>query len=311
MRAPIDAPVRVSGRPSGRGRGAPALPRDWLSTWLVLLVASAMGFLAALSVAAALGADTLARGLTQDLKSRATVVLPVAERDEETLSRAVEVISQAPGVRSVRPIGGAEQADLLAPWLGEDRELSDLPLPRLIDVVGVSDRSPPIAEIARRLSEAGIEADVDAHGAYVERLEPAARQIRAFAYGALMIVAAAAGLTVALACTAGLTAQARIVDVLKLVGAQDSYISRIFVRRYQWLAFLGSGGGAAVAILALILSSGAGGGQVVLNEELAPLLPNLRPQGDDWLRFAAIPASFAIIATIAARLSVRRTLRRR
>ena len=292
-------------------RHAPPLPRDWLSTWLVLFVALAMGFLATLAVAAALGAATLARGWTTELNARATVVLPVAERPEQTLQTALTVIRETPGVAAARAIEGEEQAALLAPWLGADRELSDLPLPRLIDVEGALGQPPPVGALTERLRQAGLDATVDAHGAFVRRLEPAARQIRAFSYGGLGVVFIASGLTVALACAAGLSAQARIVDVLKLVGAEDRYISRIFVRRYQWLAFIGSGGGAAFALIALIAASDANAATAALGEDLAPILPQMRPKGADWLRFAGIPVGFALIATISARLAVRYALRRR
>lgn len=289
-----------------RSRRAPPLPNDWLSSGLVLFVSVAMGFLAALAVGAAMGADALARSWTKELTARATVSLSVAARPEETVAQAVETIRAVPGVGSARAIEGEEQARLLAPWLGDDRELADLPLPRLIDVTGRDGLPPPVGAIGKRLAAAGFDAEVDAHGVFVERLEPAARQIRSFAYGALGIVSIAAALTVALACTAGLTAQSRIVDVLKLVGAEDRYIARIFVRRYQWLAFVGSGAGAAFAFLALMFAGDSGD-----SADLAPILPQMRPSGIDQLRFAVIPPAFALIATIAARMAVSYALRPR
>lgn len=291
------------------GPSAPTLPQDWTSTWLSLLVATAMGFLASLGVAAASGAESLARSWTDDLAATATVSVSVDRGGARAVERAVDLIRAHPGVREARPLEAEELDALLTPWLGPKGGAAALALPRLVDVTLERPGALDPEALTRRLARAGLFAEVDTHGEWIDRLRPAAERIRALALGALGAIGIAAGLTVALACSAGLATQSRVIDVLKLVGAEDRYISRIFVRRFQVLVFVGSAIGAGVAALLLILSPQTQGPLSGL--ELAPLLPNLRPEGGAWAQFAALPLAFALIATVAARLSVTVALRRR
>lgn len=300
--------------------GTPPLPRDWTSTWLVLLVAAAMGFLASLGVAAASAAETLAQSWTDSLSSRATVIVesrahdPLAAQDalseaDVATANALAVLRGLEGVRSAQPLDDSAMNDLVDAWLGDDAGLVDLALPRLIDLQ-LSTEAPPTPEtIEAALAAAGVPARLDTHGEWVDRLRPAAESIRGVAYGALGVIGVAAALTVALACSAGLAAQSKVVDVLKLVGAEDAYISRIFVRRLQLLTFAGSSAGAALAVVALI-SLGRGDAPDAATE-LAPFMPSLQPRGADWVRFTAIPLAFALIATLAARIAVGVALQRR
>lgn len=292
------------------GPSAPALPQDWTSTWLALLVAAAMGFLAALGLAVASAAEGLARSWTDDLAASATVSISPGRGGPRALERAVELIREAPGVADARPLDPDELDELLAPWLGDGGgAAAALALPRLVDVSLERPGALDVAGLAERLERAGLSAEIDAHGEWIDRLRPAADRIRVLAFGALTIIAVAAGLTVALACSAGLAAQARVIDVLKLIGAEDAYITRIFVRRFQTLVFVGSAIGAGLAAIALAVSNQSDGALSGL--ELAPLLPNLRPEGGAWAQFAALPLAFALIATVAARAAVTVALRRR
>lgn len=290
----------------------PPLPRDWSSTWLVAVIAAAMGYLATLASVGASGAESLARSWTEDLSSRATVILAIDPDDAATLAEALAIVRRVDGVTAARPLDDAAMLALVAPWIGDASQLGELPMPRLIDVSLAPRSAPPIAtdQIALRLDAAGIDAEVDAHGEWVARLEPVAQKLLRLAYGALAIVAVVAGLTVAFACSASLAAQAKVVDVLKLVGAEDAYISRIFVRRFQLLTFAGASVGAAAAAITLV---GLGGAAPEPSDPaaLAPLTPTFAPAGADWARITLIPLGFALIATVAARIAVSVALRRR
>lgn len=293
-------------------RKSPDLPRDWVSAWLVMAVSAAMGFLASLGLAAAGGADSLARSWTTDLSARATVSLTLrADAPPNELAVALELIRATPGVASADLLSEADMRALLAPWLGEGPDLALLPLPVLIDVALQEGGPDPLASLARRLSGAGYDAQIDGHGEWVERLRPAANAMRSLAYGGLAIVAAAAALTVAIACSAALAAQARMVELLKLVGAEDGYVSGMFVRRFRNLSFVGSAAGAAGAAATLALAAQLGAGPSPSAPELAPLLPPVALTQDMALRLAATPIAFAIIASLAARVAVTAALKRR
>lgn len=299
----------------GRER-APTPPRDLVSTWLVLLVSCSMGFLASLGLAASNGAESLARSWTSDLESRATVILSTPDdpaQAETALERALDAVRATPGVLAATPLDHADVAALLDPWLsGQGDMLEGLPLPLLIDVALDPGAEAPIALMNQRLREARVTAEVDAHGRWIDRLEPAAARIRTLAYLGLAVIAVSAALMVALACTAALSAQSRMVSVLRLVGARDGYIAALFMRRYQLLAFMGSAVGVGAAALAVLNVSEPVAAVAAVTElpaadapleragEIAPLLPDLAPEPWIWAQFAATPLAFALIATLAA-----------
>lgn len=287
---------------------SPTLPRDWTSTWLVLLTSVAMAFLASLALATSSGVGAVADGWTSELARKATVSLQLdgedAARDAARLSHTLTLIAETPGVAEAHALAVEDVSDLLAPWLGIDAEtdpdlIQALPLPTLIDLELADGVSP--GDVAARLrhsfEEARVPAEIDAHEQWVDRLKPPADRVRGLAQAGLALIAIAAALMVALSCATALAAQARMVEVLRLVGGSDAFVAGIFVRRFQVLAFIGSAIGAGGAATALLLASG---GEAEPQGEIAPLLPDMTPDPWIWAQLATLPLFFALIATGAA-----------
>lgn len=308
----------ASGAPTPLRQGA-ILPYDQSGAAIVSLTAFAMGFLAALALAAVAYADLIAGGWTRDLAGRLTVVLSVDPADDavgETarrgeIDRALAAVRGARGVQAAELVSDAEMEKTLAPLLGADLGAAALAAPAMIDVrlegaVDEAARAATADKVRLALRRARIDAEVETHGAWIARLEPAAARVRWLAYAALAVIAAAAALTTALACLSALAAHAAVIDVLKLVGARDKFIVQIFVRRFQITAFVGSAIGSAAAAAALALASRdlAGAGA------LAPLAPQLALEPRVWAQFAVTPLAFAVIAIVAARVAVEMRLRR-
>lgn len=301
---------------SGAGERMLALPWDGSSAWMVASTAVAMAFLAALTLALHAGVGRLAASWTGALDRQATVMLiltPETVADAALAQDAAAAIAEVPGVLSAEVLPLETTGALLDPWLGEAQ--ADLLAVRLIDV-RLSDPTGSAAgeaaqfAIAEALAQAGHEADVDGHGEWMERLRPAAETIEALAASALVVIGAACGLMIALACSTAMAAQARIIEVLRLVGAYDRYIVRLFVRRFQLLTFAGATGGVALGALALTIGPFGASSAPAETGAIAPLLPELSFDAGLWARFAAIPLCLALIATLAAKLAVEARLRR-
>ena len=154
------------------------------------------------------------------------------------------------------------------------------------------------AALRTAFADARLPAEIDAHEQWVERLQPPADRVRSLAQAGLALIAVAAALMVALSCATALAAQARMVEVLRLVGASDAFVAGIFVRRFQVLAFIGSAIGAGGAALALLIASGSS--DAPTEAEIAPLLPDMTPDPWIWAQLATLPLLFALIATGAA-----------
>ena len=283
--------------------------RNTISSWSVTLVSAAMAILASLALAASIGAARLADRWTGDLEHRATLTLPPSA-DDVLVARLRGDLAADPGVAAVEIIERATAQRELAALLGEDAAMvKDLPLAPMIDITFHAAARDAAPELLERLKRAGLTAHIDAHDDFAGRLAQPAAQLRSFAVMALAVIGVAAALMVGLACASALAAHAEMVDVLRLVGARDSFVAQLFERPLQVNAFIGSGIGTAAAFAVVVAHEAPEAASSAL--ELAPLLLDLRPNIVDWPSFVAIPLVFALIATVASRVAVAFALRRR
>ncbi|MEM9726916.1 MAG: FtsX-like permease family protein, partial [Pseudomonadota bacterium] len=213
----------------------------------------------------------------------------------------LNVVRDARGVLAAEPVPPEASAAILAPFFGDDgAEALGL---RLVDLTlaAPADTEPGRAildNLDAAIRAAGLRGEIDSHATQAARLAKAAESVQGLAAFALAAIAATCALLTVLACHTALAAQAHVVDVLRMVGARDGYIVRLFVRRLQFLTLLGGALGAAIAALALAVGPGAATSSPP--SALAPLLPELSLNFETALRFALAPLALALIATFAA-----------
>ena len=169
------------------------------------------------------------------------------------LADAAKMARSTPGVRDVRVYTRAESEALLAPWLGEGLDLSELPTPRMIVVTLDADKRPNLAELKDELAAKTPAATLDDHRLWLERLGAMASTVVAIAALIFVLIVAVMAVAVASATRAAVATNREIVEVLHLVGASDDFIAREFERRFLALGLRGAliGGGAAAAFFAL------------------------------------------------------------
>ncbi len=288
------APVRLRARPR-------VLPNSGWSAALAAWVAFAMSFLAVLTLAAGIAAVRLAAEWRADLAGVATVRVAGGEGGEERLRAVLDVLRTTPGIAAARPLSDAEQAELLAPFLGDAAALADLQ-PRLIDVT-LEGAGPDAAALQGRLDLTVEGAVYDDHAAWRRPLIAAADGLTRLAFAAAILVVTTAALMIAFAARATLAANRHVIEVVRLIGAEDRFISRAFVGRLARRAAAGALIGAALGCgaLALLPRIDAGTGLAVA----------LRPQGGGWAALGlGVPLAGALIAWVAARIAVRLALSR-
>ncbi len=297
-------------REPGRGRHAPVrlrarprvLPDAGWSSALAAWVAFAMSFLAVLTLAAGLAAIRLAAEWRADLAGVATVRVAGGEGGEDRLRAVLEVLRTTPGIAAARPLSDSEQAALLAPWLGDAAALAELPQPRLIDVT-LQGKGPDAAALQGRLDLTVEGAVYDDHAAWRRPLVAAADGLTRLAFAAAVLVLATAAIMIGFAARATLAANRSAIEVVRLIGAEDRFISKAFVgplaRRAAAGGLLGSALGCGALALLPRIDAGAG------------LAVAVRPQGVGWLALGlGVPLAAAVIAWTAARIAVRLALAR-
>jgi cell division transport system permease protein len=236
-------------------REQPLAPTDSVAGRSLVIVIAIMTFLAALAAGAALLVADASADWRGDVAREASVqVRSMPGRDlEADVAEAARIAKAAPGVRDVRVYTKAESEALLAPWLGDGLDLSELPTPRMIVVMLSADKSANLAKLKQDLAAGAPAAALDDHRLWLDRLSAMANTVVAVAALIFALMVAVMAVAVASATRAAVATNREIVEVLHLVGASDDFIAREFERRFLALGFRGVliGGGAAAAFFAL------------------------------------------------------------
>jgi cell division transport system permease protein len=286
-----------------RRRPAPLLPRRDARDGALVFVVATLCFLACLAALAAIGADRAARGWRTDLTGSATVVVrPKAdETADAAAARAAEALSGVKGVVEADALEREKAEALLAPWLGDETILHELPVPRLVSV-DLDPRAPAsAASMDQALKAAGVDATVDDHSLWLKDILRAAALARTAAIGIAALIAAAAAAVIVFATRAGLAARGDVVSVLHLAGAEDGFIADLFVARFARMAALAGVIAAAGAAVIGAVARTAGGGAGI-----SPVLPLA---WSDLVVLPVCPLVAAAIAALAARATALRLLR--
>ena len=277
-----------------------ALERDAVDRFLPWLVAF-MVFLAVLAFAVAVAVHDAAERWDRGARGTLTVQVPAmgeADADQAALAAVLAVLRATPGIAAAEPLSEERLAALLEPWLGRVAG-GDIPMPRLIDVQIEPGARPDIEALRGRLAAAATGVVLDDHQAWLGRLFQLMRALEATAIGILLLVLAVTVATVVFTTRTGLAIHYEAIEVMHLIGAQDSYIAAQFADRALALGLKGGALGLALA-LPTIAAIGAmlGDGDGVLPKVSFSLL--------EWAAVVAMPLAVAQAATMTARFTVLR-----
>lgn len=276
------------------------VPPSGFTATLTVISAAAMSFLAVFAIALALASGELATRWEAELQGTATVRIAAPENQSDQQALAVlAALKQTPGIASARRLDDVEQQALLAPWFGEGVPLDKLRLPVLIEVTEVGD-GPDETGLKQRLAAEAPGAVYDSHGRWRAPLIDAATRLRQLGLTALLLIAGVTAVTVALAASAALSANGQIIDVLRLVGAKDRWITQAFVRRFTLRTFLGALAGAIIAMIVVALIPGG---------VETGVLSGLGFDGLEWLWPLVVPPMAAALAFGATWVAAARRLR--
>jgi cell division transport system permease protein len=265
-----------------------------------------MVFLAGIALAGGMALDNLLAHWRGGIEASLTVELPAVEGENAAAAtarreRALAVFAGLPGIASASLLSADDKAKLLAPWLGPDTAGLDLPLPDLIAVVVRPDARLDLAALGARLKTASPGAAIDDHGRFRQAIGAIARTSRLAGLGLLLLIGAAAAITVVFVARAGLAAHRSVIEILHVIGAHDGYIAGQFQRHALVRGFLGGTLGAFAAAAAFAAALRFLPGLGVTSLALRPL---------QWAALAALPVAAALLAMLTARYTVLRALRR-
>jgi cell division transport system permease protein len=283
----------------------PLLPIDRAAErplWVVLII---MAFLAALSLLAANMGGRSYESWQTELSGAATVQLTNAApqtRLSQT-EQATGIIKTTRPNLSVSRVSDAEALSLIRPWLGEGFE-AGLPegvtLPVLIRLskTTAQDR----AAISKALSEGGIEAVIDDHSEWTADITKAARAFRIGSWLILLVTFFAGTAAVIFATHSAMSAQKQILSVFSQVGASDSFIAKLFVKRALKISLLAAAAGVLAALCFIAFY------RLLRGPANIGLFPPLSPQLSDLILLLVLLVIFTAICVVSAGVSAKQIL---
>ena len=283
------------------------LDRDALSRFLPWLIAF-MVYLACLALAGMLTLGAVAKRWDAGVSGTLTVqIIPsesptAAPKEARRIEAALEILRTTPGIAGAEVIGEDRIMALLEPWLGSIGGSGDLPLPRLIDVELKAGAEVDTAALSKRLRQAVPGATVDDHGVWLDKLVRLLRAVEILASLVLLLIGSATVGTVVFTTRTGLAIHQEAIEVLHLIGAQDSYVAKQFATR---ALILGLRGGIIGLVLAVPTLMGIG---ALAARMEAGLLPDFTLTPAHWAAMVCLPLAVALIAMLTARLTVMKTL---
>lgn len=277
------------------------VPPTGHGAWLTSFTAGAMTFLAVFALALSLASGRLAERWAGALANTATVRISAPTDQMAAQTAAVlEVLRTTPGIASARALEPEEQERLLAPWFGPDLPLDALPLPRLVEVTE-GPEGYDAEGLRQRLAAEAPGAVLDDHSRWRRPMAVAASRLNLLGGLSMLLIGAAMAAMITLAANAALAANAQVIRVLRLVGAQDEYIAAAFVRRFTLRTLAGSAVGAVAGLVGVALLPAV--------DEAGGFLTGLGFQGAGWLLPLLLPPVAAAVALLATRAAALRTLR--
>ena len=285
------------------------MDRDASGPFLPWIVA-VMVYLATLAVAAALLVNQVTDRWQKDLADGLTVQVPPpssaddAAGYDERIGQMVGVLNEWPGVVRAQRLGAAEIASLLQPWLGDTGMTQDLPVPALIAVELAPGAVPDLAALEAALQAVVPGALVDDHQRWLGDLLALGRTVKIGALVVVLLIIFSAVTAVVFLTRTGLAIHRRVISLLHVIGAHDTYIARQFQLHALRLGLVGGLVGLGFAA-ATILSVGAW-----LRATHNEVLPDIALSLGNWSLLLLLPPATALVAMMTARLTVLRNLAR-
>jgi cell division transport system permease protein len=270
-----------------------------------------MCYLACLAIGALIVINRAVDSWTGGLLREVTVqVRQVQGADLDTqLENATTFLKATEGIVNVEVLDRDAGAKLLEPWLG-NRNLDDLPIPRLIRVT-VDPRNPPdYSQLEAGLQQTATGARLDTHRRWQAELTRMARALSTLSWAILFLICISAVAMVIFATRTVLHSNNEVVDVLHLIGARDGYIARQidsrFLKTGLWAGLIGVALGVLTFFfLSLTGSPGAGG---VADASRGLLFAPAGTAVRGYAALLAVPVVATLISLMTSRITLVRML---
>ena len=254
--------------------------------WLI----GVMVYLALLMVAALLSIDNTISRWQSDLSDRITLVVPRrldSSNDVASIDDLLAFLHAEPNVSHAEAIPLARLQSLLEPWLGHAARTEGLPLPSMVEVALLRVEDATVAALRAKLQQNFPDVLLDDHRVWRTRLLAVGRILQTVAFLTTLVALTTALVVVVFGVHAAMGRHATTIQLLRVMGAEDSYITAQFMPAVRRAAAWGSGAGFLLFFVTYALLRIAG-------EGFAP--ERMGPHGWQWLLMLLVPLACFVSA---------------
>ncbi|MDR3285458.1 MAG: hypothetical protein LBS83_02105 [Holosporales bacterium] len=151
-----------------------------------------------------------------------------AKRHLEKVSIATWKIKQMPKVINVEKIAPEKIRNMLAIWTGEKKLNTEFQLPTLLDVSFEHLKDVEIENIKQELRTISSDITIESHGIWSQKLSILGQNLEIISLIVSIFILICTSIIVSLITKSSLQTYYSTLDILRLMGAKDSYIANIF-----------------------------------------------------------------------------------
>ena len=282
------------------------------SLFLKVIISIAI-FIFAITLSGVLAVDSMITNWNKSILGSLTVqIIPSSTLDKEKSvaetsameEKAVDFLKSVNGIIKVTPLSDEQMTELLSPWLGDDVDIRDLPVPRIIDVKLDSDANIDFTQLAKDLSQVSPLASLDNHKLWLNKLIAFADGIKMIATTILLLVTLITSGAIFYTTKMSLGLQRNVIEILHIIGAKDTYIAQQYAKHMGKIGFIGGLCGIIFAIPSIFfignLARAIEGG-IISDTSLGIY---------DWGTILALPLFAMLIAILTAYYTVKQTLKK-
>ncbi len=301
------------GQAHGKRRYDLALQDSSGSGFLKLLIAL-MSTLTLLALATGFVLSDMSARWAAGIQNHLTIEIPPEDAGGKTLSQgrldslseqARDIAREDPSIEQADIVPKEEVMALIAPWLGDDLASAEnaIPLPALINVTVKAEADFTPDALQTRLNTLSPAIRVDTHESWMESVVRFTGALKAASYLVVLVILGTTIIAVAGAVRSKMAVHQDELELLHLMGAQDSYIMKQFQRFILWIALQGALLGCVLGALLLLMIDWMSGKMDIA------LLPDLSLSGENLLFLCLLPFFISFLAMGTSRLAVLRVLK--
>ena len=290
------------------------LPLEGDTTSLFLrVIISITVFIFAITLSGVLSINSMLKNWNESILGSLTIqIMPVNLTDKdkalaETLAhqdKVVEFLKSVDGIENVSKLSDKQLKKLIQPWLGDGVNISNLPLPRIVDVKLSAKAEINFEDLAVNLAKVSEYASLDNHKLWLSKLIKFADGLKILAMTILFLVVLVTSGAIFYTTQTSLGLHKYIIEILHTMGAKDAYIAQQYANRNAFLGLVGGIIGIICAIPVIFLIAS------LARQIEGGIISEAGLSFADWGMIFSLPLFSALIAMITAYYTVKQTLQK-